>query len=126
MAGSTDFWLETQPSGREDVTVLAATGDVDMTASREFGRRLESALSASSGDVVLDLLGIVYLDSTALRALLAARKLAEARGARLVLVCASDPVLHVFEVTGLTKLFEIHADREAALAGIGSANEPKR
>ena len=126
MAGSADFRLETQPSGREGVTVLAASGDVDMTASREFGRRLEAALRASSGDVVLDLLAVVYLDSTALRALLAARKLAEARGVRLVLVCTRPPVLHVFEVTGLAKLFEIHPDRASALVGIGSANEPKR
>jgi anti-sigma B factor antagonist len=121
-----DFWLEAQPAGREDVTLLVATGDVDMTASREFGRRLEAAIGSSPGDIVLDILGIVYLDSTALRALLGARKMAEERASRLVLVCARRPVLHVLEVTGLTRLFEIHPDRDAAIEAIGRANQPKR
>ena len=126
MSGSPDFRLERQPDEHGGVTLLAASGDIDMTASREFGRRLEDALRASSGDVVLDLAGVVHLDSTALRSLLAGRKLAEERNARLVLASPRGSVLHVLEVTGLTALFEIHPDRESALASIGRPSQPKR
>ncbi len=124
MPAPPDFRLER--SAHEGATVLVASGDIDMTASREFGRRLEGAVRATSGDVLLDLDGVVHLDSTALRALLAGRKVADGRGARLVLVCARRSVLSVLEVTGLTALFEIHAERGAALEAIGSAGEPKR
>jgi anti-anti-sigma factor len=108
------------------LTVLAASGDIDMTASREFGRRLEGALQGSAGDVVLDLLDVVHLDSTALRSLLACRKIAEERGSELVLVCSRPPVLSVLVVTGLSDVFEIHEDREGALEAIGRSTEPKR
>jgi anti-sigma B factor antagonist len=119
-----EFRLERENGG--GATVVVAGGDIDMTTSREFGRRLEGLLRASTGDVVLDLLQVVYLDSTALRALLASRKVAAERGSRLVLVVAQSDVLHVLEVTGLTTLFDIHATRAAALRAIGTADQPKR
>jgi anti-anti-sigma factor len=125
MSGSPDFRLERRSGDREGVALLVASGDIDMTASREFGRRLEGALRASPGDVVLDLVEVVHLDSTALRALLAARNLAEERGTLLVLVCVG-PVLQVLDVTGLTELFAIQPDRESALAAIGRPSQPKR
>jgi anti-sigma B factor antagonist len=124
MAAPPDFSLERH--SRKGVTLLVAAGDIDMTASREFGRRLEGAVRGTDGDVLLDLDSVVYLDSTALRALLSARKLAEEAGVRLALVCSARSVLHVLEVTGMTELFEIHPDRESAAEAIGSADEPKR
>jgi anti-sigma B factor antagonist len=125
MAGSPEFGVEREPCEQEGVALLAVSGDIDMTASREFGRRLEGALRASSGHVVLDLLRVVHLDSTALRVLLACRNVAEERGACLVLVCGRQ-VQHVLEVTGLDELFEMHADRQAALESIGRDTQPKR
>jgi anti-anti-sigma factor len=124
MAAPSEFRLDRRPAG--GATLLVVSGDIDMTASGEFGRRLEGAVRASPGDVVLDLLRVVYLDSTALRVLLAARRLADERESRLVLVCAREAVLHVLEVTGLTELFEIHGDRTAAFEAIGSTDQPKR
>lgn len=121
---ASEFRLEREMG--DGVTVVVAAGDIDMTASREFGRRLDGVLRASSGDVVLDMLQVVYLDSTALRALLASRKVAEERGSRLVLVVAQKAVLHVLEVTGLSALFEMRPTRAAALRAIGTADEPKR
>ncbi|HEY1358604.1 MAG TPA: STAS domain-containing protein [Thermoleophilaceae bacterium] len=121
---SSDFTLERH--SYEGVTLLLAGGDIDMTASREFGRRLEAALRAAPGDVLLDLDGVIYLDSTALRALLHARKLAEEGSAGLALVCSNRSVLHVLDVTGLTEIFDVHGDRAAALAAIGAADRPNR
>jgi anti-sigma B factor antagonist len=121
-----DFALESQPSPHPAVTLLVASGDIDMTAAREFGRRLESALRGSDGDVVLDLRAVEHLDSTALRGLLAARRLAEARDADMVLICARAPVLRVLKVTGLDELFPIFPDLDRALAGLGAAGPPER
>ena len=120
------FRLERELSDHEGATLIVASGDIDMTASREFGRRLEAALRSSSGHVVLDLVEVVHLDSTALRSLVNCRKLAEERGGRLVLVCAPRPVGEVLDVTGVAELFEIHPDRESALGAIGRQGEPKR
>jgi anti-sigma B factor antagonist len=125
MGATQGFDVVRRPCDQPGVTLLAASGDIDMTAAAEFGRRLEDALRASSGHVVLDLLEVVHLDSTALRSLLAGRQLAEERGASLVLVCPRG-VKHVLEVTGLDRLFEIHAEREPALESIGRRSQPNR
>ena len=117
------FALEIEPCEQKGVT-LAASGDIDMTASREFGRRLESALRTSSGGVVLDLRRVVHLDSTALRSLLACRHVAEARGSQLVLVCSRRPVRQVLEVTGLIR--GPLRPREAALEAIARPTQPRR
>jgi anti-sigma B factor antagonist len=108
------------------VALLVASGDIDMTASGEFGRRLERALRSSRGDVVLDLLQVLHLDSTALRSLMSGRRLASERDATPVLVCGQGSVLHVLDVTGLAEMFEIHPSLEDALAAIGRPNQPKR
>jgi anti-sigma B factor antagonist len=117
-----DFGLVAEPCDRDGVTLLVASGDVDMTAAREFGRRLERVLRSTDGEVVLDLARVDHLDSTTLRWLLSARRLAEDRDGELILVCPRSAVLEVLEVTGLDEVFEIHADRESALA----AGRPKR
>ena len=114
-----DFALGEATTDVEGVTLLEASGDIDMTASREFGRRLETAVRKARGDVVLDLLQVVHLDSTALRHLLFCRRVAENRRIRLVLVCARPPVKQVLEVTGVSRLFDIHPDRAGALEAIG-------
>jgi anti-sigma B factor antagonist len=120
-----DFGLVAEPCDQDGVTLLVASGDVDMTAAREFGRRLERALRSTDGEVVLDLARVDHLDSTTLRWLLSARRLAEDRDAELILVCPRSAVLEVLEVTGLDEVFEIHADRESALAA-GGGERPKR
>jgi anti-sigma B factor antagonist len=125
MQASPEFRVERVPCDREGVTVLAVSGDIDMTASREFGRRLESGVRAASGDVVLDLVRVRHLDSTALRALLRGRQVAEERGALLVIACGRR-VQHVLEVTGLEQVFDIHPERELALEAIGRDTQPKR
>src|SRR5438045_1944767 len=125
MPPSLDFALARKPSDLEGVTLLVASGDVDMTVAREFGSRLEDAVRRSDGSILLDLDRVEHLDSTALRFLLAARRLAEDRAAALVLVCSRRQVLRVLQVTGLDELFEIFPARDEALQAIGTRSEPK-
>jgi anti-sigma B factor antagonist len=120
-----DFGLAQEPCDEDGVTLLVASGDIDMTAAREFGRRLDDALRTVRGEVVLDLRRVAHLDSTTLRWLLSARRRAEDRDAALVLVCARPPVLSVLELTGLDELFEVYRDRDSALAAAGG-HRPKR
>ena len=54
--------------------------------------------------VHLDLGDVEYMDSTGLRAVLAARAELESRGARLDVVRASSIVARLFEITGLADM----------------------
>ncbi len=84
------------PSGRLDA--------VTVPALEEF---LQSALSANHSQLVLDLSEVSYLSSSGLRALLQARRQAQAAGGDLVLAAMSVRAREIFEMIGFTNLFRV-------------------
>lgn len=106
---------EVLPDGTRVVSVL---GELDLSTAPEFERELDSALDLEprGGGVVVDLTSCLFMDSTALGVLIAARKRCGDSEDRLSVVAADRNVLKVFEVTGLDRMFAIHASRDAALS----------
>jgi anti-sigma B factor antagonist len=66
-------------------------------------------------DLVVDLTGVTFLDSTGLGALIGARRKTHAFKGSFALVCNDDQLLRLFQITGLDKVFEIHDSQDAAL-----------
>ena len=58
--------------------------------------------------LVVSLEHVGFLDSSGLSALVSAMKGIEETGGELVLICRDEPVLKVFTVTGLDRVFTIH------------------
>jgi anti-sigma B factor antagonist len=94
---------------------IVVRGAIDLFAAPELKRRLLEAVGAGTREVVLDLRGASFVDSTGLGALLATRKRLAARDGRLIIVLNQPRVDRVFEITGLDTIFELAATREAAL-----------
>jgi anti-sigma B factor antagonist len=67
--------------------------------------------------VVADLLGVTFLDSTALGVLIGASKRCQAAGGDLRIVVAEPRMLKIFEITGLTDFFSLFPTLEEA--GVG-------
>jgi anti-sigma B factor antagonist len=67
--------------------------------------------------VVVDLLGVSFLDSTALGVLVGSFKRLRDSGGTLKLVIAEPRILKVFEITDLVRVFPIFATVDEALAG---------
>jgi anti-sigma B factor antagonist len=95
MASSGELRIEVEqdagPSG--SLTVVRATGEVDLTNADD----LERALAAADGALVLDLTGVGFMDSSGLRVLLVKAQQPEPRFA-LVLRHGS-PVLRLIELS---------------------------
>ena len=106
--------IERQDKG--ECAVLALRGELDVNG----GPRLRDALAEAIGDggprIVVDLEGIDFIDSAGLGVLVGGLKRARTNDGDLVLVCTGRTVLKVMEITGLTRILEIHASREDALA----------
>jgi anti-sigma B factor antagonist len=64
---------------------------------------------------VVDLEGVDFIDSAGLGVLVGGLKRARSHDGDLVLVATGRSVLKVLELTGLTRVFEIHASRAGAL-----------
>jgi anti-sigma B factor antagonist len=59
---------------------------------------------------------VTFLDSTGLGVLVGRLKLVRNQSGWLRLVCSNERILRVFRITGLDKVFGIHASLDDALA----------
>jgi anti-sigma B factor antagonist len=99
-----------------DRTVVHLGGEIDVYTAPLVREKLDEQIQAGRTDLVVDLTEVSFLDSTGLGVLVGRLKLARTRGGSMRLVGTDDRVLKVFSITGLDKVFEIHADVESALA----------
>lgn len=95
--------------------VIGAAGELDAASAPALGRRLDAAIDAGHEDLLLDLTGLGFLDSTGLGVLLGAKRRLARAGGRLQIACAVPAVLRVFQTTRLDREFTIVPSREQAL-----------
>ena len=97
----------------EDGTISVA-GDIDMAGGpllEEVMLRREAQLAVSA-DLVVDVEGVQFIDSSGLRSLLAAARRAGGRSARLELRAVGPEVIRLFEITGTLDQFNIVSLRD--------------
>ena len=102
-----------------DSILIAELSDEPMF-SEEFEslmRRVEDD-DDTTPDVIVDLKGVTYLNSSNIAQLLRLRKKLEAGGQRLRICSIEDTVWSVMLITGLDKLFEFMDDVSTSLASL--------
>jgi anti-sigma B factor antagonist len=98
-------------------SVVDVKGEIDVYTAPKLREKLIELVSEGSYDVIVNLEGVDFLDSTGLGVLVGALKRVKAHDGNLALVCTQDKILKIFKITGLTKVFAIHASVEEAAAG---------
>ena len=105
-----------------DSAVVSATGEVDLATVQALRRELESASQVPGcRRVIADLTKVEFMDSTGLGALVGARRRMRKAEGELCLVVSSAPLLKLFRVTNLDRVFLIYPSVKAALADTGPA-----
>lgn len=79
------------------ITVL---GELDLATTPQLERKLSDVEATDAKAIVLDLDSVEFLDSTGLRALLAAGSRSRANGSRLSLTRGSPQVQRLFRLVG--------------------------
>jgi anti-sigma B factor antagonist len=100
---------------RGDLTIVEVAGEVDVYTAAILREKLADLIDAEHTDLVVDLTGVGFLDSTGLGVLVGALKKIRGFGGRLQLVIDQEKVMKVFRITALTQVFTIHDSLEAAL-----------
>ena len=100
---------------RGDLTIVEVAGEVDVYTAAILREKLADLIDADHTDLVVDLTGVGFLDSTGLGVLVGALKKIRGFGGRLQLVIDQEKVMKVFRITALTQVFTIHDSLEAAL-----------
>jgi anti-sigma B factor antagonist len=88
--------------------VVDVKGEIDVYTAPKLREKLIELVSEGSYNVVVNLEGVDFLDSTGLGVLVGALKRVKAHDGTLSLVCTQDKILKIFKITGLTKVFPIH------------------
>ena len=93
--------------------VVAVRGELDIEGAPELRTALSDAIEEHPGEhVVVDLEGVDFIDSAGLGVLLGGLERARGAGGDLTLVATGQAVVRVLELTGLTRVFEIHGSRD--------------
>ena len=118
MAGT---YAVTEETVEHRMRVVAVSGELDMDAAPAFEKRLLEILGGED-PVILDVTDVTYMDSTAIGALISARKQANMTRGRFALVCTPGDTRRMIEYTGLDAAFDVVDTREQAFARLFSAD----
>jgi anti-sigma B factor antagonist len=101
----------------DGVSIVSATGEIDIATAPALREQLELSIDRRPDVVVVDLLGVTFMDSTALGVLIGALKRCRDADGTMRIVVSDARVLKVFEITGLTELFSIFSTIDEAVQG---------
>src|ERR1700678_1545455 len=91
----------------QGLPVIMVTGEIDVATAPQLREALHGVIAQGQATVVLDLLAVTFLDSTALGVLVGALKRCRELGGELHVVVADARIMKIFDITGLTKVFPI-------------------
>ena len=100
--------------------VIELGGEVDLYTAPEFKERLVQVIEDGKKQLVVDLSKATFIDSTTLGVLVGGVKRLRPSGGSLALVCTDQNISKIFEITGLDRVFPIHASREEALQSVAA------
>ena len=100
--------LTLERSGTPSNPVVVVRGEIDVATSPVLRSELASVLASEPDDVTLDLRDVTFVDSSGLGVMVGAlKRLREGGGERFAIVDPQDAVRKVFDITGLSSLFQI-------------------
>jgi anti-sigma B factor antagonist len=102
--------------------VVSVMGELDRATVPAFDRALLDVTEAETGEVIVDLTGCSFLDSSGLRALVATRERLERSDRSLALILSNPIVMRVFQLTRFDQCFEIRPPLSVASNGNGNGH----
>ncbi|MGQ0553941.1 MAG: STAS domain-containing protein [Planctomycetota bacterium] len=106
---------------RDDAMLLTLKGEFDSFVTTAFGQEVSKLHDEGLHKIALNMRLVKFVNSTALGAMIKARKACRAAGGDLVVCQPSPAVREAMESLGLDRLFGIHADDETALAALAAS-----
>ena len=102
-----------------DVTTIILQGRIDATVAADIEQKLLSLISGGSCKLVTSLSEVTFISSAGLRSLVAVLKQAKRDGGDLRLAGMGARVKEVFDITGLSVIFNIYASTADAVRSFG-------
>ncbi len=102
----------------DDLGVVVLGGEVDIHTAPQFRKTLLGLLDDGVTRLTVDLSEVTFIDSTALGVLIGGVRRLHVVGGAMTIVVTGRPVERVLGITGLDRVFSMHATREEAVAAL--------
>lgn len=90
------------------IPIIELEGEIDLSTSPILKETIYKILDSGHKNIILDLAGVRFMDSTGLGVLVAALKKASTQDGSVKLICANASIMKTFTLTGLDKVFLIY------------------
>jgi len=103
---------------KDGTQIVSVSGEVDLYSAQRLREVIWRAKGQAGGGpprVVLDLSGVEFMDTAGLEVLLEEWNATRQSDGRICLVTQEGPIAQLLEVTGLSELFDLHAELDAAV-----------
>jgi anti-sigma B factor antagonist len=111
-----DFAISDRKVGKH-THVVAVQGEIDLFTAPEFKQRVSAPIDDGTSNVIVDLTGTTFIDSSSLGVLIGAHRRLKLRGGTLIVVCENDAIVKTFRITGLDGVFTLVSSLDDALDG---------
>ena len=105
--------VHSEPPG---FSVIEVVGEIDVYTAPKLRERLVSLVDAGSYQLIVNMEGVEFLDSTGLGVLVGGLKRVRAHEGWIDLVCTQSRILRIFRITGLNRVFNIYDTVPEAVA----------
>ncbi len=106
--------IDVRPKGN-DVTLVVLRGEIGTETVNQFKDRIDQIVADGKNKLIMDFQEVNYLNSMGLGVVAATLKKVKKSKGDLKLINLSPAVQELFELTRLTKVFEIFDSEESAL-----------
>ena len=103
---------ETEATGGQ--AVLPLHGEIDLHVSPQIAASLREMIARKPAQLLVDLSGVSYVDSSGLAALIDAMQRVQQYGGKFGIVGLQETVRSIFEIARLDQVFRIFPDLESA------------
>jgi anti-sigma B factor antagonist len=95
-------------SDTQGFTVIEVGGEIDVYTAPKLREKLISLVEAGSYQLIVNMEGVEFLDSTGLGVLVGGLKRVRAQDGWIDIICTQSRILRIFKITGLNKVFNIY------------------
>lgn len=116
-AAGSDLRVQDVATEHDKVAVLAVAGELDLATVKTFREVVTGRLDGSA-DVVLDVAGLAFCDSTGLGAIVGLHRAAKEAGVRLVLAAPRQRLASLLQISGVDRVVGVYRSVDAAARGL--------
>ena len=111
-----EFTIALEKAGKQGITVVRVAGYLDAHTFEQLEETISDLFGKSQYKVIVDLARVEYISSAGAGVFIGALSEAQEHGGNIVLMNPTQNVREVFDLLGLTQIFQVVDDEPAALA----------